>query len=101
MVNQDEITEMSSSSNQTSNDICKEFNLKVLNVENTGINYASVESANYFNDKLIKRDDPLNWWFLNGKCNPNMSMLSKKYFCKTTPSVPSEQLFARLENWFR
>ena len=74
----------------------KEFDLKVSNVINAGRNNASVESTKYFNDKLIKReDDPMNWWLLNGKYYPNMSMLAKKYLCITATSVPSEQLFSK------
>ena len=63
---------------------------------NAGRNNASVETTKYFNDKLIKReDDPMNWWLLNGKYYPNMSMLAKKYLCITATSVPSEQLFSK------
>ena len=96
MTNQDEMTEKSSSSSQTSNVLWKEFDLIVSNVINAGRNNASVESTKYFNDKLIKREDnPMNWWLLNGKYYPNMSMLAKKYLCITATSVPSEQLFSK------
>ena len=78
MVNQDEMTDMSSSSSQTSDVLWKEFDLKVSNVVNARRSNALVESTKYFNVKLVKReDDPMNWWLVHGKYYPNMSMLAK------------------------
>ena len=95
MTNQEEMTEMSSSSSQTSNVLWKEFDLKVSNAINAGKNNASVESTKYFNDKLIKReDDPINWWLMNGKYYPIMSM-AQLHQCHLSNSFP------KLENWFR
>ena len=57
---------------------------------------AMIESRQYFEEHLIPRgNSPLKWWLEYDRHYPLLEKLSKKYFCITGTSVPSECLFSK------